>query len=58
MILLNSKGAIMDLYDLFEIKDLAEARQERLVKYYLKELKTIKAEIQWCNHEIDKINKE
>ena len=48
----------MDLYELLEIKDLAEARQERLVNYYLKELKTIKAEIQWCNTEIDKINKE
>lgn len=48
----------MDLADLLDMKDLAEARQDRLVKYYLAELKELKNEILWFNKQIDELNKE
>ena len=43
----------MDLADLYDMLDIVQARTDRLVKYYLKELKEAKEEKIWLHKKID-----
>ena len=48
----------MDLADLYDMLDIVKARTDRLVKYYLKELKEAKEEMNWLNKKIDEFPEE